>query len=372
MLTAASAGGLFLRPCGDVADDVVDLGHLRHDPLQRLAGLGHQLDALIDLRGRSRNQRLDLLGRLGRALRQRAHFRGDDREASAGVARARRLDPGVQREQIGLERDLVDHADDLADLLRRFRDGVHRLDRLAHHDGALLGVLVGGGDDLARVDRAFGRFLDGRGDLVERRRRLLEARRLLLGAPRQIVGGRRYLLRARSGWRSVLETTDSMVCFNLSIASLKSFLICAYFSEKPSPRRIRQIAGGEVLEAFAEATHRLGLLFGGFGAFGRRSLALGLGGGAVRGRFRLQPHAFNGVVLENMNGQSSGRARHPGHGGQGAVAVALGARHREGVGEGEGRGPLMPAKPPIASKNANATALEMKTLRQIIALMSSI
>ncbi len=32
----------------------------------------------------------------------------------------------------------------------------------------------------------------------------------------------------------------------------------------------------------------------------------------------------------------------------------------------------MPAKPPIASKNANATALEMKTLRQIIALMSSI
>ena len=55
---------------------------------------------------------------------------------------------------------------------------------------ALLGVLVGRGDDLAGMARAFGRFLDGRGDLVERRGGLLEARGLLLGAARQIVGGR--------------------------------------------------------------------------------------------------------------------------------------------------------------------------------------
>ena len=82
----------------------------------------------------------------------------DDGEAAPGVAGARRFDAGVQREQIGLERDLVDHADDLADLLRRFGDRVHRLDRLAHHDGAFLGVVVGGGDHLARVRRALGGF----------------------------------------------------------------------------------------------------------------------------------------------------------------------------------------------------------------------
>ena len=57
------------------------------------------------------------LRRVRRALRQRAHFRGDDGEAAAGFAGARRLDAGVERQQVGLERDLVDHADDRADLV---------------------------------------------------------------------------------------------------------------------------------------------------------------------------------------------------------------------------------------------------------------
>ena len=128
---------------GDLGDHAVDLGHLATMLLQRLAGLGDQLDALLDLRGRGRDQGLDLLGRFGRALRQRAHFGGDDGEAAAGIAGARRLDAGVERQQVGLEGDLVDHADDLADLLRGLLDLAHRRDGLAHDLAALLGVALG-------------------------------------------------------------------------------------------------------------------------------------------------------------------------------------------------------------------------------------
>ena len=58
----SQAGRLLLRAGGDLGDHRVDLDHLRHDALERLAGLGDQLDALADLRGRGRDQALDLLG----------------------------------------------------------------------------------------------------------------------------------------------------------------------------------------------------------------------------------------------------------------------------------------------------------------------
>ena len=65
------------------------------------------------------------------ALREVAHLAGDDREAAALLAGARRFDRGVQREDVGLERDAVDHADDVGDLLRAGVDLVHRARRPA-------------------------------------------------------------------------------------------------------------------------------------------------------------------------------------------------------------------------------------------------
>ena len=124
---------------------------------------------------------LDFLGRLGRALRQRPHLRGDDGEAAAGVARARRLDAGVQRQQVRLESDLVDHADDLADLLRGFLDAAHRVDGLARDLAALFRIGLGGRDELARMARAFRGLVDRCRDLFERGGSFLEARCLLLG-----------------------------------------------------------------------------------------------------------------------------------------------------------------------------------------------
>ena len=52
----------------------------------------------------------DLLGRLRGLHRQMLHLGGDHREAATGVARTRRLDRGVERQQIGLLGDVGDQA----------------------------------------------------------------------------------------------------------------------------------------------------------------------------------------------------------------------------------------------------------------------
>ena len=88
------------------------------------AAFGGFLDRFFDQRG-------GVLGGLGAALRQVADFVGDHREAHAGLAGARRFDRGVQREDVGLEGDLVDDFDDLGDLVARRGDLPHGRHHLA-------------------------------------------------------------------------------------------------------------------------------------------------------------------------------------------------------------------------------------------------
>ena len=68
------------------------------------------------------SQGLDRTGRIGL----------DDQWQVLGLARAGRLDPGSEGQEVGLEGDLVDHADDLADLGRSGLDLTHRGDGVAH------------------------------------------------------------------------------------------------------------------------------------------------------------------------------------------------------------------------------------------------
>ena len=62
-----------------------------------------------------------LVGRLGGLRRQQLHFRGDHRKTLAGLARARRLDGGVERQQIRLLGDRGDQLDHVADPGRPLR-----------------------------------------------------------------------------------------------------------------------------------------------------------------------------------------------------------------------------------------------------------
>ena len=58
----------------------------------------------------------------GGLYRQRFDLGGNHGKSAARVAGARRFDRGIEREQIGLLGDGLDELDDVADLLRRFRE----------------------------------------------------------------------------------------------------------------------------------------------------------------------------------------------------------------------------------------------------------
>ena len=120
------------------------------------------------------------------ALRQAAHLRGHHRKAAAGFAGARGFHRGVERQQVGLARDLVDHADDVGDLARGILDLGHRLDRLGDHLAAAIGDLAGGAGGRVGLLGVLGVLLHGRGNLFHRGRGLFQAGGLLLGALRQI------------------------------------------------------------------------------------------------------------------------------------------------------------------------------------------
>ena len=73
----------------------------------------------VDRAGGVALQRLDLLGDLFRRVlglhRKRLHFGRDNSEPASGLAGARGLDGGIERQQRRLPRDLRDQIDDVAD-----------------------------------------------------------------------------------------------------------------------------------------------------------------------------------------------------------------------------------------------------------------
>src|SRR5690606_20001715 len=129
----------------------------------------------------------DLLGRGGRPLGQRAHLGGDHGEAAALLAGTCRFHRRVQRQDVGLEGDAVDHRDDVGDLARGGLDVGHGGDHLAH-DLTTLGGDRGGADgQLVGLAGVVGVLLDGGGQLLHRGGGLFQVGGLLLGATRQVV-----------------------------------------------------------------------------------------------------------------------------------------------------------------------------------------
>ena len=106
-----------------------NFGHDVRDPLGGTDNLTHGDTCLINqfrtgihLVYRVSYQRLDLLGSCSRALRQAAHFGSHDRKSPTLLAGSRRLHGGVQRQDVGLERDALDDADNVHNLLRTVAD----------------------------------------------------------------------------------------------------------------------------------------------------------------------------------------------------------------------------------------------------------
>ncbi len=132
---------------------------------------------------------LDLLRRVRGPLREPPHLGGDDRKAAAGVAGPRRLDTGVQGQQIGLEGNVVDNADDGADFLRQLLDALDSLDGLLHGCHALDGIDLRRRNDVLRPGRGVRRLVDRADQFLNGGTRLLEHRRLALSAFGELVRG---------------------------------------------------------------------------------------------------------------------------------------------------------------------------------------
>jgi hypothetical protein len=90
-----------------------------HAACHFLAGLGDQV--------------LDVLGRACRALCEFANFLGNHGKALSGFPGAGCLDAGVERKKVGLEGNLVDHADDLGDFVRCRFNARHGVDGVGDH-----------------------------------------------------------------------------------------------------------------------------------------------------------------------------------------------------------------------------------------------
>ena len=160
--------------------------HFRHGG----AGLVYQRRTLLHPFHAVVDQGLDLLGRLGRATSQAAHFAGHHGKATALLARAGGFHGSVQCQDVRLEGNAIDHANDVGDLARAVVDALHGFHHLAHylttlhrHSRGAHGQLVG----LAGVVRV---LAHGRIELLHGRSRLLQGAGLLLRPRAQIVVAR--------------------------------------------------------------------------------------------------------------------------------------------------------------------------------------
>lgn len=95
---------------------LVDRDDLRADLCENRARLLDELGPDIYLTGRPVDEAFDLLRRLGGSLSKLPHLPGDNCETLPGVAGSGGLNASVERQEVRLERNLIDNADNLFNL----------------------------------------------------------------------------------------------------------------------------------------------------------------------------------------------------------------------------------------------------------------
>ena len=111
----------------EAAHDPGDAMYALHYFADGRAGFVGQAAASRDICRRSLDQGLDLARRSRAALGEAADLGGNDGEAATLLSGAGCLDGSVQRQQVGLKGDSVDHAGDFGNLMRGLTDAVHRM-----------------------------------------------------------------------------------------------------------------------------------------------------------------------------------------------------------------------------------------------------
>src|SRR6266568_3311156 len=176
----SDAGGLLLRRHRDLLHQVGCLLDRRYHLAQEFSRLlGHRHGASCHL--------ADLPRRYLAALGELSHLARHYREALAVLAGARRLDRGVERQEIRLVGDVVDDPDFLRDLL-------HRHERLLDCVAAFAGLLRRLHGHAVGNLGVLGVLRDRSGHLLDRSAGFFHARRLLARALAQGLGRGAHLL----------------------------------------------------------------------------------------------------------------------------------------------------------------------------------
>ena len=178
---------LLSRRTADFADDVVHTLNTPHDFVHRLAGVAHQFCARTDLLHAGLDERLDLLGRFCAALREAAHLGRHHCKAPPLFASTCGLHRCVQREDVGLERDAIDHADDVCNLLAALVNVLHGAHHLLHDLAAFGGCARRRGGQLVGLACGIGTLAHRGRQLLHAGSRLLQAAGSLLGALAQVL-----------------------------------------------------------------------------------------------------------------------------------------------------------------------------------------
>jgi len=171
----------------DLLHQLAHLTDLRHHLTNDLSGVVHQAAARIHLLDAAGDELLDLFGCLGTALCQRTHFAGHHGKATALLTRPRGLHGGVQGQDVGLEGNAIDHADDVGDLATGVLDARHGLDDTAHRIAPLSRHARGGAGQSIGLLRVGRTGADGGRDLLDRSRCFSDAGRGIGGAVVQLL-----------------------------------------------------------------------------------------------------------------------------------------------------------------------------------------
>ncbi len=242
---------------GDLAHDLRHAAHAADDFRHRGARFVHQRAAGAHFFHRVGDQLLDVLGRAGRAVRQVAHLGGHHREATALFAGTGRFHCGVQRQDIGLEGNAVDHADDVSDLVRRFGDRRHCIDHARDQLATLDGDVRRRADQLVGLARIVRVLLDGRSQFFQRRGGLFQAGGLLLGAARQVhIAGGNFVAGGGDGVATVAHAAHGVgqaILHLVQAGHQRAHFILA--AEVDGVGQVAVGNGVEVFQRFAQRVH---------------------------------------------------------------------------------------------------------------------
>ncbi|CSE99776.1 Uncharacterised protein [Shigella sonnei] len=112
------------------------------------------------------NEGFDLFCRLGAATGKITHFTRHHGKTTALFTRTRGFNRGIQREDISLEGNTVDNADNVGNFLRTIGDLMHRFHYAIHHFAAVLGGVGGTLRQLRGLAGVIGVLLHCRGELL--------------------------------------------------------------------------------------------------------------------------------------------------------------------------------------------------------------